>query len=272
MMRGKVACCTITWTFRPSDPLPKGAWPGEMIGDVLREIKEAGYEGVELGAHIEDIGGVEGTRKLLDEAGLKLVRAGTKREAEGGIADLKELGCVCLMMGTPHRKSFPGGKPSEEEYLRVAADLDKKAKFYREEYGMPVGLHNHLWTMAESRHEVDMIMENAPHLDLLLDIAHLKGAGDDPVAAIRDYAGRIVHTHIKDRDERLFIPEPSSPGPWHPGFVELGKGNVGLDLPACLKALEDTGYDGWLSVELDTSDTPFESNKMNRDYLRKLGY
>ena len=46
MAENKVCCATITWTFRPGNPLK----PGErekLLPTMLRQIKEAGYEGVE---------------------------------------------------------------------------------------------------------------------------------------------------------------------------------------------------------------------------------
>ena len=58
-------------------------------------------------------------------------------------------------------------------------------------------------------------------------------------------------------------------------FAELGAGNLGLDVPKVLAGLEKAGYDGWISVELDQCyppRPPAEAAKMNREFLRKLGY
>ncbi|HVC32842.1 MAG TPA: xylose isomerase, partial [Chloroflexota bacterium] len=49
-------------------------------------------------------------------------------------------------------------------------------------------------------------------------------------------------------------------------FCELGLGIV--DLKGAIGVLKETGYDGWLTIELDyTRRTPFESVEMSKDYL-----
>ncbi|HYW88655.1 MAG TPA: TIM barrel protein [Chloroflexota bacterium] len=53
-------------------------------------------------------------------------------------------------------------------------------------------------------------------------------------------------------------------------FTELGRGC--LDVPGLLGALRDTGYDGWLMIELDSTWLPpAESARTSREYLRSLG-
>ena len=50
-------------------------------------------------------------------------------------------------------------------------------------------------------------------------------------------------------------------------FAELGQGTA--DLPGALAALQGTGYEGWLAVELDVCyRTRFESARMSREYLK----
>ena len=50
-------------------------------------------------------------------------------------------------------------------------------------------------------------------------------------------------------------------------FAELGQGFV--DLPGYFAALEQSGYEGWLAVELDVCyRTRVESARMSRAYLR----
>ena len=53
------------------------------------------------------------------------------------------------------------------------------------------------------------------------------------------------------------------------------RGIWGFDARAALEKLEDVGYDGWVSVELDRPyppKPPAEAAKSNRDYLRGIGY
>ena len=94
-----------------------------------------------------------------------------------------------------------------------------------------------------------------------MDTAHLEASGDDALAFIRRFGRKIIYTHIKDYDVKKNV------------FTELGRGNTRLDVGQCLKALKKTGYDGWLTVELDkTFRTPLESARISRRYLKKHGF
>jgi len=49
---------------------------------------------------------------------------------------------------------------------------------------------------------------------------------------------------------------------------------MGLDVKGVLEGLERVGYDGWISVEQDriTHHSPEETIRINREYLRGMGY
>lgn len=102
--------------------------------------------------------------------------------------------------------------------------------------------------------------------------------GDDPVQAVYTLKDYIVHTHAKDgvklkdsNPEYIYkachpIPEEYSQG----GFFEevpLGTGSV--PFPAYLKALEDIGYRGFLTVERECGADPAKDIQIAVDYLRK---
>ena len=86
--------------------------------------------------------------------------------------------------------------------------------------------------------------------------------------AVRTLSGRIVHTHAKDGIHlRDCDPKEVYDAFAEGGFealvartgelfreVELGKGQVDWD--AYLKALRDTGFDGFLTVEREVGDDP----------------
>jgi inosose dehydratase len=113
-----------------------------------------------------------------------------------------------------------------------------------------------------------------PELTLLFDSGHLAAAGSDPRDALRDPAlrQRIGHVHLKDTWVQQRPDGGTAERFWH--FEELGRGNVGTDFAAMLSELEATGYDGWVSVEQDrpTAHPPEEAARLNREYLRRLGY
>ena len=78
--------------------------------------------------------------------------------------------------------------------------------------------------------------------------------------------GRLLFLHIKD------VEKTDNKGGYR--FVELGRGRV--DFPAIFQALNDTSFDGWAVVELDSvpdkARTPKEANGMSKKYLEVLGY
>ena len=140
-------------------------------------------------------------------------------------------------------------------------------------------LHAHLRTLIETVDDAERLMAAAPDLWLLYDTGHLLAAGSDPMQVFeRDgLKHRIGHVHLKDA-------HADDPGNWNhrtgkfreeARFAELGAGNLGLDVKAVLEKLEEVGYEGWVSVELDFPYPPkpaAEAAKANRDYLRGLGY
>lgn len=82
---------------------------------------------------------------------------------------------------------------------------------------------------------------------------------DDAVKGVYTLQKYIVHTHAKDG---LRGTQP----PYHE--VPLGKGNV--DWPNYLKALEEIGYRGFLTIERECGDTPVNDIRMAADFLRSF--
>lgn len=119
------------------------------------------------------------------------------------------------------------------------------------EWGVQVGLHNHLGSLVESQHELEQFFSRCPECGLILDTAHLAAADGDPVDIVQRYGERLVAVHLKD----WLVTNPDiglERWPQRGRFCELGAGNIGLDNNAVMKALTSVGYDGWVFVEHDT--------------------
>lgn len=112
-----------------------------------------------------------------------------------------------------------------------------------------------------------------------LDPANFKMVtGDDPVRAVYTLKDYIVHTHAKDGN-RLKIGNPEfiykAVHPVPQGFddvqyfeeVPLGTGSV--DFVNYLKALENIGYKGFLTIEREVGDTPEADIRTAYDFLKK---
>ena len=137
-------------------------------------------------------------------------------------------------------------------------------------WGIQAALHNHMGTLVETQAELESFLERCPGCQLILDTAHLAAPGGDPLAIVRKYAGRIQSVHLKD----WLSTAPAAANWYERGrFCELGAGNIGLDNAAVLRALAQTGYDGWVFVEHDTHlQDPLKDLAISRQYLRSAGY
>ena len=91
-----------------------------------------------------------------------------------------------------------------------------------------------------------------------LDTGNLAAQGGDPVKAVRVLGNRIVHVHLKD------VPAVGSHD-----CVAIGTGIV--DVAGVFHELKACGYDGWLSIEVETGDRdPTEAILSSAETIRRL--
>ena len=120
---------------------------------------------------------------------------------------------------------------------------------------------------------------NSTGVAVNLDPANLRMVtGDDPVQAVYNLRKYIVHTHAKDGN-RLIAGNPDYIyGVTHPipeevkntaYFEEVPLGTGSVDFPNYLKALEDIGFRGFLTIEREAGDDPAADIKIAYDFLKK---
>ena len=83
---------------------------------------------------------------------------------------------------------------------------------------------------------------------------------DDPVKGVHTLGKYIVHTHAKDG-----LQHSADPLKWEE--VPLGKGGVKWD--EYLRALDEIGFNGFLTIEREVGDTPEADIRMAADFLRE---
>lgn len=100
---------------------------------------------------------------------------------------------------------------------------------------------------------------------------------DDPVQAVYILQKYIVHTHAKDgvnlRDcDPYEIYAEMDHGGWdkEPAFREMPLGQGAVDFVAYLKALEEIGFRGFLTIEREVGDDPAADIALAADFLRKV--
>ncbi len=149
------------------------------------------------------------------------------------------------------------------DYDMFADNLGRAIRF-AEKLGLTLAFHPHRGCVVETIEETQQMIKRLPELKLTADIAHLEASGANAMEFCRQFGDRIVYTHIKDYHWKK------------DSFVELGKGDGNLDVADCVRILDEAGYEGWLTVELDkrhdrftNPPTPLESSRLSRRYLKR---
>jgi L-ribulose-5-phosphate 3-epimerase len=150
------------------------------------------------------------------------------------------------------------------------------------EYGDQVGANFAIETGPETAVVLKDFIDSlgARGVRVNLDPANLvMVTGDDPVEAVKTLKDYIVHTHAKDG----IMKKQTSPERIYDFFAQggiedfrledyfletpLGQGSV--DFPSYLKALEDIGFNGFLTIEREVGDDPEKDIRLAVDFLKK---
>lgn len=102
--------------------------------------------------------------------------------------------------------------------------------------------------------------------------------GDDPAEAVHNLKDYIVHTHAKDgvmlqktNPEYIYgiTPRPEDLAGIR-FFKEVPLGEGGVDFKAYLKALDEIGYRGFLTIEREVGENPAADIQKAKDHLRSI--
>ena len=100
--------------------------------------------------------------------------------------------------------------------------------------------------------------------------------GDDPVQAVYNLKDYIVHTHAKDGRQNYYRAPEEVYGLTEkkmlalPSFTELPLGTGNVDFPAYIKALDDIGYHGFLTIEREVGDNPEKDIRTAVEFLNGI--
>jgi inosose dehydratase len=268
---------------------------------VLAAIARARYEGTELGPH-GYLGDSTTLRERLERYGLVLaggfipIRFSEPQYWEDDLhtlrrtlelfaaADGSAARAVLADAGSPERMRLPGRAVSDpsigldrQGWKRFADGVARAAELARTR-GFEPSFHHHTGTFVEAPWEIERVLE-LTDVGLLLDTGHLVLGGGDPAEALRAWAERINHLHVKDVHTDILTgviaDGADMPEAWRRGvFCELGTGDVDLD--AFFDQLSRSTYSGWLVVEQDTVTVSAQdavaaatAQERNRTWLRE---
>lgn len=256
----------------------------------LKACAELGYHCVEVSQIPMTPENVEGMRKASEEFGVKIAACSAALEPmvpgmpgeylvsdfDKIVADCKTLNCDMLRIGMLPMTCM-GSREKAIEFVKRADEMALRLK----EHDIDLYYHNHHveFTKYDGEYLLDIIKDTTKHMGFELDIHWIQRGGENPVDFIKKYAGRIRLLHLKDyRIGEVKIPEGDFTVEKFMSafnniveFAEVGEGS--LPVKECIEAGLEGGSEYFL-IEQDTTygRDPFESLKISRDNLIRLGY
>ncbi|MBQ0101979.1 MAG: sugar phosphate isomerase/epimerase [Firmicutes bacterium] len=186
---------------------------------------------------------------------------------------------LALELGTNVVTTHIGVVPSDKSNPRYAVMQDACSQLA--EYADSVGAHFAIETGPELSATLCSFLDGlgSTGVGVNLDPANLAMVvGENAVNAVRNLKKYIVHTHAKDGNmlvkgdpEQIYGVTPMPEDMKNISFFEevpLGTGSV--DFPAYLRALDEIGYRGFLTIERECGDNPAADIALAADFLKKV--
>lgn len=164
--------------------------------------------------------------------------------------------------------------PGHERYK-----IMQQACFQLAEYADSVGAHFAIETGPETSAVLKGFLDglHSTGVAVNLDPANLvMVTGDDPVQAVHNLKDYIVHTHAKDGVRNYYRNPEEVYGLVEaemlasPSFEEVPPGKGGVDFKNYLKALDEIGYHGFLTIEREVGDDPEGDIRLAVEFLNGL--
>jgi sugar phosphate isomerase/epimerase len=244
----------------------------EGIKTLLRRVKKAGYEGIEMGT---PPGFTHGEyREFMDGIGLEVVSATGLRypalEGEDFSATIEE--CHALGAKNVMVSNMPNivlGNPYE--LGRFIANLNRAGKELADA-GIHLSYHNHAvdFSKINGRTILEQIFEGTDVGSVFFepDTHWIQAGGGHVITWLKKLKGRVYIVHFKDYGIDPYSDHVFLEGT-HKQYKEVGEGN--LNWPGIIAECEEQGI-GWCAVEQDaTQRPPYEAIELSVNNLRAYG-
>ena len=257
------------------------------LNECLADIRDVGFEGVELGGKFPREAGR--LREMLSQYELALIggwystnllRQSEKAEIENlqsHLALLRALGCdVFIAAETSNAIHGDVGAPlinrpeiDAIDWRNFCRKMSAVAN-YVTDAGLKFAYHHHLGTIVERREDLQRFFDvTSENVGITLDTGHAAGGEIDPVQVIADYSNRIAHFHCKDIRRQIFNEVRLRGGSFLSGVVDgmfTAPGDGDLDFAPIFSALSAIDYSGWIVVEAEQ-----DPEKANPKQYAKIG-
>lgn len=249
----------------------------ELGGDttletILREAREIGFEGVELGGKfprepnalkaalaphgLDLVGGWYSGSLLVQDADAEIAAL------RPHLALLKAIGSTVFVFAeTSNAVHSDRNAPLEStprlkagDWAQFGARLSNVADYISGQ-GLKLAYHHHLGTVVENQADMEaFIAATSPSVGFTLDTGHAALGGVWTIDVIERHPERIAHVHCKDVRGAVHA-EARRTGKSFLDGVLAGMftvpGDGGIDFAAVMQALKRTGYSGWIIVEAE---------------------
>lgn len=256
----------------------------ENFKNVMTQIKEMGYDGVELAG----LYGLEPSfvKKVLDEVGLTPISAHVAfaemiEDIDKVIADYSAIGVRYLVMPYMAEEYRPVNPEGFRDFLPLLNEIGEKIH----KAGMTFLYHNHDFEFVKlenGKWGYDEMFDSIAHdhLQCELDTCWCDVATGEAPEFIRKYTGRIPVVHLKDYIKKGEVKsmykligieeEDQGEDSGYFGFRPVGFGQMIWE--PVLEAAADACAE-WVIVEQDEHYelAPLECARRSREYLRILG-
>ncbi|MBR2805926.1 MAG: sugar phosphate isomerase/epimerase [Oscillospiraceae bacterium] len=229
----------------------------EGLKDVIRQIAEMGYDGVEFFNYAGIPAGE--MKELLDSLGITAINSHVYIPRWENNADLEIGYAVALGMKWITIPYIPPEERTEETYLKLCRNIPVWSKECMNR-GITLCYHNHdfEYTPYKEGLLLDRILESSDDLMLEMDTFWVKYAGFDPISEMDKRRDRLPLIHIKDYLDLSCFP---------PAFTEIGTGH--MENGSIIRCAEDLGVE-WVIVEQDNSPIDeLESARISIENIRK---
>lgn len=231
---------------------------------VLAELKQAGYDAIELGGSADAYGSAAALRALLADHGIAVAAWSSGVTANPWPANIEQCQRDFAFAAEMDVKTIvvcggflDGRRTAYDADYRLFGESLHAAITCAARYGQTIAYHPHKGCLVETLAEIDRLLRFCPELRLCIDVGHLAAVFEDPLLALDAHAERVVALHLKDFDRASNR------------FMELGRGQV--DLAAVWAWIQRRSFTGPLIVERDAPPIPaLESATISRAHWRHL--
>lgn len=211
-------------------------------------------------------------RALADAHGLAMPNLGTYVPCSDVAAVERALLCAAALGAPAARVMLPdydGSVPYVPLCDEARRQWDTVAAL-AERHGVRALLELHMGTIIPSASAAAAFLDGRDpvHVGVIHDAGNMVFEGHERYRMSLEVLGPyLAHVHLKNASWSPLGTRPDGSTQWFASFAPLTSGIV--DVPALLRALRATGYDGWISFEdFSTAQPAYERTRDNLAYVR----